>query len=277
MAAKRGNLPEPGPSGIKKSYSSVAKGKSAIIIQPKDTTQAVQTTKSDLLQYVDPVSENLHISGVKNIRNGGMLVGCSSDDDSRKLRQIAVEKLADKYEIKEVSSFHPRVRIAGMTCKLPEGDVIKSIRAQNKEAFTEHSQCKVVEIKPIKKRSDIYQAVINLDMDTYNKDLSVCSSKLFVGYDVCDVFDAIDIKRCFNCSGFSHYSKECKSKKFHCPRCSENHLVKNCKATSLKCINCMKSNNERNTEFDAAHAAWDSRCPYYLQRIEEFKSRLIFS
>ncbi|CAH1962825.1 unnamed protein product [Acanthoscelides obtectus] len=101
MAAKRGNLPEPGPSGIKKPYSSVAKGKSAII-QPKDTTQAVQTTKSDLLQYVDPVSENLNISGVKNTRNGGMLVGCSSDDDSRRLRQIAVEKLADKYEIKGI-------------------------------------------------------------------------------------------------------------------------------------------------------------------------------
>nr|CAH7765799.1 unnamed protein product [Callosobruchus chinensis] len=60
-----------------------------------------------MLQHINPASENPQISGVKNIRHGGLLVGCSSDNDSAKLKKMVTEKLADKYEIKDVSSFSP--------------------------------------------------------------------------------------------------------------------------------------------------------------------------
>nr|CAI5841161.1 unnamed protein product [Callosobruchus analis] len=277
LAAK--NLSSSGSisSGPKKSYSAVAQGKSAIIIKPKDTKQDIQTTKSDLLQCVNPVDENINLSGVKTIRNGGMLVGCTSSNDSTKLKRIATEKLADKYEIKEVSSFHPRLRIAGMTQKLSENDIVRFISSQNKSLLSDHFLCKVLEVKPIRKRNDIFQAVVQFDVDTYNKIMSVGNCKVFVGYNVCDVFDVIDVKRCFNCCEFSHFSNQCKSSQLHCPRCGENHLVKNCKASTLRCINCVKSNNDKNTDFLVDHAAWDSRCPCYLQRVEEIKSSLIFS
>nr|CAI5838392.1 unnamed protein product [Callosobruchus analis] len=228
LAAK--NLSSSGSisSGSKKSYSAIAQGKSAIIIKPKDPKQDIQATKSDLLQCVSPVDENINLSLMKTIRNGGTLVGCTSNNDSTKLKRIATEKLGDKYEVKEVSSFHPRLRIAGMMQKLSENDIV--------------GNC-----------------------------------KLFVGYNVCDVFDVIDVKMCFNCCEFSHSGNQCKSSQLHCPRCGENHLVKNCKATTLRCINCVKSNIDKNTDFLVDHAAWDSRCPCYLQRVEEIKSSLIFS
>ncbi|CAH2011370.1 unnamed protein product [Acanthoscelides obtectus] len=157
----------------KKSYSAITKGKSAIIIKPKDATQNTQATKADMLHHVNPVAENLQLSGVKNVKNGGILIGCNSDDDNLKLKKIAAEKLSDKYEIKEVAGFSPRVRVAGMTEKQSAENFINSIKSQNKDVLSEKFECKVIDIKPIKKRVDIFQAILQLDYGTYNKIMSV--------------------------------------------------------------------------------------------------------
>jgi hypothetical protein len=45
-----------------------------------------------------------------------------------------------------------------------------------------------------------YPAVIQVDKITYNKIMS--AGGLFIGYDFCYAFDAIEILRCFNCNGF---------------------------------------------------------------------------
>ncbi|CAH1966103.1 unnamed protein product [Acanthoscelides obtectus] len=157
----------------KKSYSAITKGKSAIIIKPKDATQNTQATKADMLHYVNPVAENLQLSGVKNVKIGGILIGCNSDDDNLKLKKIAAEKLSDKYEIKEVAGFSPRVRVAGMTEKQSAENFINSIKSQSKDVLSEKFECKVIDIKPIKKRVEIFQAILQLDYGTYNKIMSV--------------------------------------------------------------------------------------------------------
>nr|CAI5839586.1 unnamed protein product [Callosobruchus analis] len=176
-------------SSSTKSYSAVTRGNSAIMIQPKDAMQKVQATKVEMLHHVNPVSENLHISGVKSAKNGGILIGCSSDHDSLKLKKIAGEKLADKYEVKDVSSFSPRARVSGMTVKLSEQSILNYIKSQNKEVISDNFRCNVISVKSIKKRDDIFQAVLQLDYDTYNKIMSVGKGKLCVGYDVCEVYD----------------------------------------------------------------------------------------
>nr|CAI5832643.1 unnamed protein product [Callosobruchus analis] len=99
VATKKISSIEIPESSSTKSYSAVTRGSSAIMIQPKDAMQTVQATKADMLHHVNPVSENLQISGVKSAKNGGILIGCGSDHDSLKLKKIAAEKLADKYEV----------------------------------------------------------------------------------------------------------------------------------------------------------------------------------
>ncbi|CAH1984156.1 unnamed protein product [Acanthoscelides obtectus] len=133
----------------KKSYSAITKGKSAIIIKPKDATQNTQATKADMLHHVNPVAENLQLSGVKNVKNGGILIGCNSDDDNLKLKKIAAEKLSDKYDIKVVAGFSSRVRVAGMTEKQSAENFINSIKSQNKDVLSEKFACKVLDINPI--------------------------------------------------------------------------------------------------------------------------------
>nr|CAH7732002.1 unnamed protein product [Callosobruchus chinensis] len=235
------------------SYSAVTPGNSAVIIKPKDATQKTQTTKADMLHQVKPVLENLQISDMKDVKNGGILIGCSTDDDSLTLKKITAEKLADKYGIKDVSSFNPRVR-------------------RNKDVISDNLHCKVMGIEIIEKRYDIFQAVLQLDYDTYSKIMSVSKGKLFEGSDVCKVYDYVAVKRRFNCNGFSHHSNQCKNQ-LHSTRCGDGQLLKDCKATSLKCVNCAKNSVDKN---DVSPAAWDSNCSCYLKRVDGFKARLFF-
>ncbi|CAH2003786.1 unnamed protein product [Acanthoscelides obtectus] len=71
IAVKKISTVESPEINDKKSYSAITKGKSAIIIKPKDATQNTQATKADMLHHVNPVAENLQLSGVKNVKNGG--------------------------------------------------------------------------------------------------------------------------------------------------------------------------------------------------------------
>nr|CAI5860012.1 unnamed protein product [Callosobruchus analis] len=173
-------------------YTAVKRRNSVITIQPKDATQKIQATKVDVLHHVKTVSENLQISGVKS--------------DSLNLKKTAVEKLADTYEVKDVSSLSTRVRVSGMTVKLSEQSILNYIISQNKDVISEDFQCNVMRVKSIRKRDYIFQAVLQLDYDIYSKIMSLRKDKLFVGYDVCEVYDDTVIKRCVNCSGSSHNS-----------------------------------------------------------------------
>lgn len=258
-----------------RTYSSVTQGGSAVIIQPKHT-QKTSETKANIFKNVNPVDAEIEISGVKNIRNGGVLIGSSDAANLNKFKKLVSEKLGEDYEVKEVTKFNPKVRISGFSEKLSEDELVKCLRQQNKSLLSKNFQCKVLIIQSLKKRTDIFQAVVQIDMESYNNVMSAGRGKLFLGYDICDVYDAIDLKRCFNCCGFSHYSKLCKSDQPYCPRCADTHSLKDCKASQLNCINCIKSNQERNTNFNTKHAAWDSNCFLYLDKIKEFKASLFF-
>lgn len=48
----------------------------SVIIKPKDSTQKNSKTKLDLVAGIDPVGSQIKINAVKNIQNGGLVVGC---------------------------------------------------------------------------------------------------------------------------------------------------------------------------------------------------------
>ena len=126
---------------------------------------------------------------------------------------------------------------------------------------------------PTKKNVKIYQAVLQVDQASY--DIVMKTGGVFIGYDYCYAYDAIDIMRCYNCNGFNHSSKTCRQNK-SCPKCGVteklNHSVAECTAETLKCINCVKLLKTDSTqEININHAAWDHRCPVYLSAVDQFK------
>ena len=260
-------------------YADIIKNKSkpAVIIEPKNVEQNSQQTKSHIASTIKPSESGIHISQVKTVKRGGILVGCSSTEDNSRFKKIAQEKLADSYIIKEVKGIYPRVKIVGITEKYSSEDleeILDHVIRINSDIFDPNSVCKVLKFWPTKKKPDVYQAILQVDKISYDRLIS--SGGLFVGYDYCYTFDAVELNRCFNCNSLGHSSYVC-TQKICCPRCSGDHNVKNCTAANLKCINCVKSAEKDKTTLDTGHAAWDTRCPTYLKALEKLKRDLLMT
>lgn len=88
-------------------------------------------------------------------------------------------------------------------------------------------------IMATKKQPNICQALIQIDIFLYDK--IVKAGNLFVGFDSCKVYDAIEVNRCFNCNEYHHFSSKC-SKLI----CSGNHDLKQCTSEKRCGSNCAK-------------------------------------
>src|SRR5699024_9208737 len=156
------------------------------------------------------------------------------------------------YHIKEAKGILPRVKVVGITqCYTNEEleELVEHVVKTNSTIFDLNSVCNVLKFWPTKKDPKIFQALIQVDKQSYENLIS--SGGLFVGYDCCTVFDALEVMRCFTCSGYGHTSRVCKSKRF-CPKCSEEHDIKDCKAVTLKCINCVNLGKRQGRELESA-------------------------
>lgn len=249
-------------------YSKIASTKSMIIVKPKNAEQPNSQTKSDIMKQINPIDLNVKVSKVKNTSNGGVLIGYANADGANKFKQAANEKLSENYHVNEVKNVNPRVKIVGMIEEYSDDQLLTFIKTQN-DVIGENSKCNVRKIWPTKKNRRVYQAILEMDAETYFKLLEL--GNLFVNYDVCAVYDAIELRMCYKCSGFNHSSNNCNSNKTACPQCSLEHDIKSCPANFIsKCINCVNAKI-----LDCNHSAWDTtKCPIYKRKLEHYKSSL---
>lgn len=256
----------------KKSFAEAVSDTCSFLVRPVDTNQSVTLTKTDLFQKINPVENKLSLARVKEIKNGGLLVNCSDASESSKFKTMAADKLAADYTIKEVVSLLPRIKLVGLSEKLEEKEFVNCLRVQNEGTITTASTVKFVSCTALRNRKDIYQVVVQVDRGTYQRALA--TGRLFVGYDNCVVYDAIEVKRCYNCSGLNHMSRGCRLKPV-CPRCSEEHSIKDCQSDNMKCANCIKHNEKFSGSCDVNHAAWDNDCPCYSRVLASIRSEIL--
>jgi hypothetical protein len=236
-------------------FAEIAKNKirPAVIVEPQDHALDSLSTKNVVAENINPRESDLQISSVKNVKNGGVLVGCSSTEGNSRFKQIAESKLSKDFLVREVKGISPRVKIA----KYSDDDLLDLV---------EH----VIRVN-INIFNTIYQAILQVDKKSYeclNK-----SGDLFVGYDYCAVFDALEVSRCFNCSALGRTSRTC-TNKLACPRCGESHTIKDSKVVNLKCVNYLNL-SAKAAEMDCGHAAWDSRCPVYINALDKLRSDIL--
>nr|CAI5867064.1 unnamed protein product [Callosobruchus analis] len=248
-------------------YADVVKNKTkpALIIQPKNANQEVDKTKSDILSNANPAEAEVQLTRVRNVRDGGILIGCKSQEENRKLKAMVQEKLSDNYEVREVTGVYPRIKLVGMNCKYSEETLKNLILRGNPSLFSDSGDFKIIKHFPTKKNDKIFQAIIQVDKISYEK--SMRAGHLFVGLDSCSIFDAIEIYRCFKCNEFHHSSNRC-TKAVVCPLCSENHELKQCKSQIRKCTNCSRLHlKDQSVAVD--HAVWEKeKCLAYNNSLE---------
>ncbi|KAJ3660083.1 hypothetical protein Zmor_005015 [Zophobas morio] len=260
----------------KSSYAQtlIKNSQKTIIVKPKgenQKNQSIAKTKSDVLKNVDPLTD-INIGKVKNLKDGGVLLQC---DSSSNFKQSAMNNLSDQYDIREVKTIGPRVRITGIPDYIKEEDIALYMRKQNESIFDEKSICTLLKYGPVKKNNTIFQAVFEVDLLTYKRALAL--GHCLVGLNGCTIYDAIDVSRCFNCNSYGHSHKFCKNSSY-CPRCAHRHNLKECQADveAFKCVNCYNFNFKNNNhDVNINHAAWDhDKCHSYKMVIQKVKQDL---
>lgn len=245
----------------------VQQSSNVLVVKPKNSAQNYSKTRSEILHNINPVESSIQLSKIKNVRDGGVLIGCSSEEETHKLKCLVNDKLSCNYDINELDTLKPRIKIVGLTDKHDEDVLIMYLKKQNKQIFHDNSTIKVLDISSLKRNKSLYQVKISLDVNSYNR--AMHESSLFVGYDCCTIYDAVELRVCYKCCGFSHLAKNC-NRDTKCPKCSNDHGVNECRISdkkSFKCINCLSQGL-----LNVDHAAWDSRCPVYAGKLNKFKA-----
>lgn len=257
-------------------YVDVVNKQSRIVIKPKNN-QNIAQTKTDILTHINPAEENIQLCKVKNIADGGILLTADSCSATR-VRDLANERLAEGYEVRELKSGHPKITIVGLSEEYSIEELQHLIRSQNRNIFNDLSELSVIKIWSTKKNANIYQAKLQLDIITFKR-IKEHNSRLMVGLDSCNIYDATSITRCFKCNGLGHSQKFCRNS-LTCPLCTEPHQVKDCHArvNSYKCVNCCSLNNRLNLNIDTNHAVWNkSVCHSYKQANKRYRADILGS
>lgn len=243
-------------------FSQAVKSSHAVLINPKLTKQTSQITKDDLRKKGDTFG--IEISGVRHSAEGGIVVECSSQLDSKKLLTNAVSKLGSNYVVRLPVKRTTKICIVGLSENFTNECLVQK-RQQNPEIFNESSTLSVVHT--FKLRNSFGHKI---DAETFDRVMS--NSKLRIGWDICSVSEALDIVRCFNCSAYHHTAKNCNSKTC-CPMCSEEHKLADCTSTTPYCINCKEASKTLKLQIDFSHTVTSIDCPVYKRKVEQQQRR----
>lgn len=252
-------------SGHTSSFSSVVKSNPVVVIRPKNVKQTNDTTKKDLRENMSPTASK--VCGVRNVANGGVIVECESEAGSDVFMKDATVKLGENYIVSIPTKRSPKIRIIGMSEQFSSSTLIEKMVAQNKEYFCNDYSAEVVSTFKIKNR---FGAKIIVDPSSFAKIMT--NAKLRLGWDICRVYEDLDLTRCYNCSGYHHLAKNCTSKK-QCPKCAGEHTMLECISTVESCCNCLEAASSLNLAIDAKHSALSPDCPVYERKINAQRRR----
>lgn len=243
-----------------------------LVIRPraKDAQDGTKTRK-EVKTVVDPCELGIGIAKLKGIRDGGIAVSCENDGDRRILKNEVERKLGQQYEVKEVSKWKPRLKVVGIEEDLPEEDLKQCIIKQN--SFIRNDSD--LKIKVVKKTKSGFMAILEVDAELFRSIMD--HGKLKIKWNICKVFECLDILRCYQCLGFNHKSVDCRSVKGNvqvCAACGGDHKERDCKSKEMRCINCVRANEKLGLKLDINHKAFDRECTVLMKQLERRRERI---
>lgn len=249
-----------------KSYADTVKD--VVIIKPKVKQDSVVTVE-EIRKNVNPTSLEVGLVQLKNIKDGGVIVRCQSNEDSVKIRDAAEKKLKKKYNIKVPTLNNPCIKVIGIDEELDDNDIKTCILKQNTDILHDNLDIKV---KTVKKMKTKFMCIIETDPVSYEKIMK--KEKLSIGWNICRVYEYLQIFRCFNCHGFNHLAKDCPHQE-KCSKCgSSEHLLGDCVSEFWRCANCADANQNLKMDLPTDHSPFSDDCTS-LQRKKNLERRKV--
>lgn len=239
-----------------------------LILKPKDVSQKSEATMDMIKTKITP--KKLKVKKARHTENGGISIECGSKEAAQNLKTIAELVLGQSsYTVSAPEKRQPRVKCIGMSEIKTVEDIEADLRAQNDEIFNETYKITISGSFEVRSR---YGFRMEVDSIAFNRLMMYERNRLRIGWDLCTVYEAFSIIRCYNCWRFHHTSKECKSQILVCGKCSGDHISAACVSENDNCINCTEMKSKIHLNIDCSHPAWIIDCNVYKLKIE-FETR----
>lgn len=148
-----------------------------------------------------------------------------------------------------------RIRLLIFNTLLPEEkDSQEEILMQNE--FLKAANVNIIKTFKTKKTGKLNMI---LEVDKLQGDLLLQKGNIFIDFQRYGLTHYKEIKRCFNCQAFGHYSGMCRNET-RCQNCGDKHNTRDCKSEDQNCANCTKNKLDV-----TSHNANSQDCPIFLE------------
>lgn len=252
-----------------RNYAKVLK-EGVLIVKPTLECESKET-KKNLEKKLNKIPLNIGIAGMREAKNGSVVVKCKDNKEANKLRITIEKNLGEHFSSAVPSKRKPCIKIVGIEKEYSELELLDALKLQNSEVFLEGCELKLVVTKRMVKS---YFAIVQCDPKTFNKIQSEAEFRLFIGLRACRCFEHINVYRCYNCNKYGHSSRNCSDSKSCGKCCGSTHDTKDCSSQELICTNCKTSNEKHNLGLSINHSAYSMACPTYLHLLQQEKSKI---
>lgn len=254
-----------------KSYAQVTNNE-VVVIKPKNNEDGNSKKTLEAIQkYVNPSALEIGIKGIRNAKEGGIIIKCDTRADIEKVKGVAEKKLSKAYQVSTPHLKNPSFKIVDIENDMDNENLLKYLKKQNYFLNHEHSDLKVRIVKKMKTK---YMAIVDCDPESHRRVMDAGS--LYIDWSRCRVFDYVTVYRCYKCGGFGHGSDQCDTEK--CLKCASlDHATKDCESEVKKCCNCLEANAKTKSDFNVDHSTFDNNCPVFLKKIELQKQKINYA
>lgn len=255
------------------SYASVVRSERAkqlCVIKPKREGQTQDATRDDVKRLIDPTK--VDVSGIRAAGGGGVAVVCDSEAALSGVSEMVRRQMGEEYEVCISKAMQPRVRLFGLSERRESEELIDLLITQNHLCVTA-DQVRVLTMRESRRRN-CFEALVELPPPAYN-DL-LMRGKAKISWDICHVFDGVDVRRCHLCYSYSHLASRCPENVRLCLRCGGKHEARNCESNRISCVNCSRIAERDGRKIPTCHLVTSKECPMYRRALQRLRERIGF-
>jgi hypothetical protein len=228
-------------------------------------------------QTLDKALKSKSVEKVKHISKGGLLIGCSTPEESEDIINTINNELETDFKAKKLKRNKPKIIVFGVSGEVSEQSIVNEIIESNREIKAYLSSrpetesidsqfiCKfkfrrkIIEKKSSKETQEVEEITSDHmtevssetqtqrkveETDKYVIEVSPQMRKIIfnlrsikIGWSSHRYADYLPLVRCHKCNNFGHFKKDCKAAQA-CGNCGKDHNTRVCKAHKTD-FNCI--------------------------------------